>query len=198
MLKSPKRSLTTSLYAICAASVVISCGDKDTETQEGADDVRVEDTGSDGKATPLSIAPGTGIGPVRVGMTYAELQALVPQPTSQMGFNRMVIGSWTDLGLDVVFASSEETQISDDAVVVAAGAKAPGSFKGAVLPGMSRSDVVAALGESEEAVEEYVYYEVGLSVQYAADEQTVEAVGIFSPYELEPNPPKMIKSGEKR
>ena len=152
--------------------------------------------GEDG--TDLSITPGAGIGEVQVGMTYAGLRATLGEPDSLSLQSRIALAGYDDFGIEVLFTTANNTEVTDDAVAIAVGARPTRgvAHRGCPRPGQSRAEIEAELGEAPEVVGAYHYYPVGVSVEYDSDEVAF-AVGVFAPYALAPEPPPMKKAGAR-
>lgn len=135
------------------------------------------------------VLPGEGIGPLRVGMRYAEaLEALGPLEGVFVA-NRLAFGRYNSLRVEVVLVSADDDDVSDDAIVIGVGALDGGDFHGPVVPGTSRDAVVARFGEPDDVAGETQYYREGFGLEYDGDR--VLKVGIFRPYEDAPVPPEM-------
>ena len=141
---------------------------------------------------PLKINSGTGIGGFVIGMTYVQMKEKYGDPDSPICFNRLGSAKYKDLGVEVVFASSDQYQISDDAKLLAVGAMAGGKFEGDVLPDMTRTEIEKLMKDAQkEDTGEYVYYTEGFSVQYEDDKAVI--IGVYPPYELKYEVPVMEK-----
>jgi hypothetical protein len=134
------------------------------------------------------ISPGTGIGQAQLGMRYADLVKIYGELKDPTVNARLVIGSYSDRGLDVILSSSEDLTISPDAVLLAVGAKGDG-FGGDVRPGTSRAAIEGVYGVAPVKVDTIEYYPQGISVKYQGD--TAAAVGVFPSYLHAPIPPEM-------
>jgi hypothetical protein len=134
------------------------------------------------------IAPGQGIGPVSLGMRYHELRDAVGPLASPSQQNRIVVGRYPELGLEVVLTSGSELEVTDDARVIAVGARVAGDiWEGAPRPGQRRADIEAALGPAPEVIGDVHYWEAGVSVELGPGD-TAELVAVFAPYTLAPVP----------
>jgi len=141
---------------------------------------------------PLKITAGTGIGNFEIGMKYSDIKAIYGDPSSPIAFNRLGTAKYKDLGIEVIFSSTQQYSISDDAKLIAVGAMTGGEFEGDVLPGMTRTEIEALMKDAQkEDTGNYVYYTEGFSVQYEDD--TAVTVGVYPPYELKYEVPTMEK-----
>jgi len=139
----------------------------------------------------VDVRPGVGIGPIDLGATYAELEASVGELEQLAPFNRIVLGRYPALGIDVLLASAEQTSLSPDAIVLAVGLRAADgvTVTGALVPGATRDAIEAELGAAPEEIEDIAYYPAGTSIEFDGD--VVEKIGVFASYELAPIPPPM-------
>jgi hypothetical protein len=184
-----------------------SCGDKDVKSQDAensdglTDDFTEIDESADiendepgendeDEVEPLEIVPGVGIGSVEVGMKYSEVKNLIGTPDSEMGFNRLVTADYKTLSFELVFTSPDLMVLKDDAVLIAIGAKAGGSFLGSIIPGMTRDEVEKVFTGEKEDTGDYVFYPEGFSVQYENNISVL--IGVFPPYKLAYAPPEMV------
>ena len=139
----------------------------------------------------LLIHPGECIGPVCLGATYAELVSELGELEGAMGYRRIILGRYADLGVEVSLASPDEFVASPDALVVALGTLEGTSFDGLIRPGMSAAELASAIGETPtEIAGKYIFLPTGISV-LTGDNGKVERVGIYSPYEIRREPPPM-------
>lgn len=160
----------------------------------GGDDPPGADT--DAALTGLEVRPGEGIGPLRVGMRYGEARDALGPLEGAFGANRVAFGRYNSLRVEVVLVSADDNDVSDDAIIIGLGALDGGEFRGPVIPGALRDDVVAAFGDPDDAAGETQYYQEGFAVEYDGDR--VLKVGIFRPYEDAPIPPEMRPAATSR
>ena len=140
----------------------------------------------------LEIRAGECIGTVCLGMTYAELLAEVGELEEARGYRRIILGRYSDLGIEVSLASPDEFVATPDALVVAVGTLEGTSFDGVILPGMSAAELVAGIGDTPADVAgKYLFLPTGMSV-LTGDDGSVERVGIFASYTIRREPPAMI------
>ncbi|WP_157068993.1 hypothetical protein [Sandaracinus amylolyticus] len=140
----------------------------------------------------LEVRPGEGIGPVHVGMRYADVREALGPLEGAFTSERVAFGRYTSLGLEVVLVSSEDASVSDDAIVIGVGALQSEGFVGPVVPGMRRDALVAAYGEPDDEAGETALYREGFGVEHDGD--VVSKVGVFRPYTHEPTPPAMARA----
>jgi hypothetical protein len=181
------------------SSLIVGCGvdnsgqseDSETTDNNGSESEHGSDTESDSEPqTPLPITPGVGIGDFVLGKTYAEIRAVFGgQASDGLTFNRMSSVSFSEQKVDAFFLSSQDSVLSDDAILVAVGANQGGAFTGTVIPGMTKTSIDAADTDPKESGAKYTFYPKGYSVQYENDIATV--VGVFAPYTLAYEPPPM-------
>jgi hypothetical protein len=171
-----------------AAAALAACDSPSTPVDAGAVDSGLPDSGLPPEG--LEIRPGSGIGPVTVGMRYSEVVAELGPMEGAFVNNRLGFGRYRELGLELVLVSADDGAVSDDAIVIGVGALESTGFRGPIVPGMSREALVAALGEPDDEAGESDYYLEGLSVEYDGD--TVLKVGVFRPYTHASTPPEMV------
>lgn len=151
------------------------------------------DAGVETAVDGLALTPGVGLGDVRLGDTFGALKARLGAPASEAGVNHIVFGRWPAAGLEIVFASADESGLSDDATVLAVGAQSTAKVSGALRPGMTRAEAVAALGAPTDESGSYAYWAAGASARLA-DDGTVTQVGVFPKYAPESSVAEMGKS----
>ena len=137
----------------------------------------------------LEIVPGAGIGPVRIGMRYAEVRSALGPLEGAFASDRLAFGRYSTLGLEVVLVSAEDGNVSDDALVVGVGALTQEGFTGPLVPGTSRSELERVFGAPDDEAGETDFYQEGFSVEYDAD--VVLKVGVFGSYTNDPLAPEM-------
>jgi hypothetical protein len=139
---------------------------------------------------PLPITPGVGIGDFVVGKPYAQIRATFGGKASDaLTFNRMSSLKFAKQQVDALFLSSENSTLSDDAILIAVGASQGGAFTGTVTPGMTKAAIDAADTDAKETGAKYTFYPKGYSVQYENDIAIL--IGVFAPYALAYEPPAM-------
>jgi len=165
------------------------------DDQEGTDDIGNSDEevqDEDVVEGPLKINKGTGIGGFVIGMTYTQMKEKYGDPDSPLAFNRLGSAKYKDLAVEVIFSSTEQYSISDDAKLIAVGAMTGGEFDGDVLPDMTRAEIEALMKDAQkEDTGNYVYYTEGFSVQYEDDKAVT--IGVYPPYDLKYEVPTMEK-----
>ena len=139
------------------------------------------------------IRPGQSIGPVQIGVTYAELIEELGEFDNAMGYRRNILGTYAELGIEVALTSAEEFTPSLDAVVVAIGTLVgKGNFAGPILPGMSGEELDEAIGDTEsDVIGNFIFLPTGISIQTNED-GGVERVGIYPAYTIRTEPPAMV------
>lgn len=161
------------------------------ETADEIPDETSDEITDDGLSAEMDIRPGDGVGPVNIGMKYSSVKELIGEPSSQMGFNRLVTAQYSSFFLELVFASPDLAELKDDAVLISIGALSGGNFSGKALPGMTKDEISSAVKEDNEDAGSYVFYPSGFSVQYENNKAIL--IGVFSPYKISYDPPEMEK-----
>jgi hypothetical protein len=193
------------LLALIAACLLLGCGAGNPEpaspdSQTGSatppsssDDNEAGDntTNVDDSLSPLAIVEGEGIGGAKIGDTFAEITAVLGQPDPPTGYNRMIIASWPQLGLEVFFASELDFAINDAAWAMSMNTTLDTGYSGAAMPGMNRSQIETAVGTTNDETLGFAFYECGLVVQY--DENNIATqVGVVPAYIKRTSPPVML------
>lgn len=161
---------------------------EDQDDNKGSDETPDEDA----QEGPLKIKSGTGIGGFVIEMTYKQMKDKYGDPDSPICFNRLGSAKYKDLAVEVIFSSTEQYQISDDAKLIAVGAMTGGEFEGDVLPDMTRTEIEALMKDAQkEDTGKYVYYTEGFSVEYEDDKAVT--IGVYPPYDLKYEVPMMEK-----
>ncbi len=141
-------------------------------------------------AAPLEIQPGRGIGPVRLGMRRAEVEAsLGSASTESAALPRLALLTWEAHGLEVLFTSPVEGSVPADGIVIAVSTLRKEGFSGAVRPGLTRAEAIASLGPDALDWDGHVHAPSGISLELRAG--VVTRVGVSAPYTLAPLPPPM-------
>ncbi len=153
------------------------------------------DAGTDAVESGDEIVAAASVGPVKLGMRYAEVRAILGEAKAS-GLDGLVFGKWPDRGLELVFASGDSTKLTDDALVLSIAALSGGAFRGAVRPGLTRTVIEASLGPPNDSVAAYAYWAKGISVRFDKEGSTGVAVSVsvHSPYTPETAVPEMIAS----
>ncbi len=199
----PLKPYLLTLTVACAC--LIGCGDKTNDVSEEASnqtDTTGDDTTNtsptdttepepDDSDTNLNIVTGTSIGEAQLGQTFAEIKSVFGEPDTARGYNRMIIANWGALGVDVTFASPLMFEIDDSAIALAMNTITDSGFSGDAIPGMTKSEVEAAIGVSNDETLGFSFYAEGIVVEY--DEDNVAAkIGIYAPYVVRTEPPEML------
>lgn len=143
-----------------------------------------------------SLVPGERVGPIALGMTWAEvLQAVGAPPTEPVVLVRIGHATWPALGLEALLTSPAEATLTADAIVIGAGATAGADLTGPVLPGDVRAAVALALGPAPEAYGGRSYYPRGLAIEWDEADRA-RRVGVVAAYQLAPDPPPMQPARE--
>ena len=155
-------------------------------TEEQIENLEEEETSKEG----LSIDLGVGIADIKIGMTYAEIKEIYGDIGNISVWNRMGSGQYSDIGVEVVFASSDDANLQDDAVVLGVAALLTGDFTGELTPLMYQEDIEAIYGPPEITVENRIYYAQGFAAELAPDGKILK-LAILPAYETLPEPPEM-------
>ncbi len=154
-------------------------------------DAVVPDAAVDAVPVRDRIIAGERVGPIELGMRWGDLRADLGDPPAQpVVVTRVGYVRWPALGLEAVLTSPAESTLTDDAIVIGAGTTG-GDLVGAIHPGETRADVVAALGAPPEDYGGRAYYPTGLVVAYG-DDDLADLVAVVAPYTLAPTPPPML------
>lgn len=195
------------LLTFITACLLLGCGagtqepfspDSQTDSATPAPSSNGDETGADDEVTnvedaptPLAIIEGVGIGGVEIGDTFAEVKAILGEPESPMGYNRMIVASWPQLGLEIFFASELAFEINDDAWAMSMSTTQGDGFTGSAIPGMIRSQIETTVGTTNDETLGYAFYECGLVVQY--DEGNIATqIGVVPSYIKRTQPPVML------
>jgi len=140
-----------------------------------------------------TVVPGVGIGELHVGDTYASVRVKLGAAESTAGVNHLVFGRWPTKSLELVFASREEDALSEDALVLAIGARTGADVVGPARPGIPRGELVDALGAPSDEIGSILYWPSGVSAQLSK-EGVVTQVATFSKYAPETTVAEMAPS----
>ncbi len=143
-------------------------------------------------STSTAIVPGVGVGELKLGDTYGTLRAKLGAAESELGFNRLVFGRWTQKKLEIVFASREEGSLSDDAIALAIGVERGADVGGVARPGMTRAELLAALGAPSDEIKTFLYWPSGVSAQLNGD--VAERIATITKYVPETAVAEMVPS----
>ena len=168
-------------------STEVSDSDSGVPENPGSDDEPIEDL-----EEPLpEILAGVGIGPAQLGGTYGDLVAEIGPPDSMFEYYRVIFAVWLEYGIEVVFSSGVSAELSDNDPIVSVGTKLRDGYRGEVVPGMSRGDAEALIGECTDVVDGvHCYHPIGLYLGFDA-EQNIQTVAIHPPYTVRNSPPEM-------
>ena len=167
-------------------TVLVACsGTQGSAEPKPSADASMRPTGSD-------LTPGVEIRGVRLGMAYPQVKAILGE-ASAVGRNRLIFGRYESRGLEIIFASSADTSISDDAIVIGIGATAAATLASTPRAGQSRRDVIVALGPPTDTAGTIDFYASGISIAYdrAGVEGVAQRVSVFDAYVPEVSPPEM-------
>ena len=178
--------------ALSLIVAVAACGGGDAAPDAAVEpDATAPDATTPDADLSADIVAGERVGPVVLGMTWAEVRAAVGAPPADpVVLTRLGHAAWPALGLEAVLTSSDDATLSDDALVIGVGATSAAGWTGAVRPGATRADVVAALGADAEAYGGRDHYPAGIVVTYS-DADVATHVAVVAPYALAPTPPAM-------
>lgn len=143
-----------------------------------------------------ALVPGERVGPIALGMTWAEVvQAVGAPPAEPVVLVRIGHVTWPALGLEALLTSPAEASLTADAIVIGAGATAGADVAGPAVPGELRAEVERALGPAPESYVGRTYYPSGLAIEWD-DAGRARRVGVVAPYQLAPEPPPMQPAPE--
>ncbi|MBZ0231967.1 MAG: hypothetical protein K8M05_06410, partial [Deltaproteobacteria bacterium] len=129
--------------------------------------------------------------PIALGMRWGDVVAAIGAPPSDpIVLVRLGHASWPALGLEALVTSPDEATLTDDALVIGAGATTAADLDGPVLPGDPRAGIETTLGPPPEQYAGRVYYPIGLAIEYDENGRA-RRVGVVAPYTLAPEPPPM-------
>ncbi len=167
-----------------------ACG---SDSGAPADAAMANDAASD--ADPArALVPGERVGPIKLGARWADVVAALGAPPAEpVVLVRIGHVTWPAAGLEALLTSPAETTLTDDAIVIGAGATAGAALLGPALPGDTRQTIESVLGAAPEVYGGRAYYPIGLAVEYD-DAQRARRVGVVAPYTLNPAPPPMLPS----
>jgi hypothetical protein len=180
-MRAPLRLVLLGVAPFALSLATASCGSPDA--RGAGDDVATA-------ATALAIVPGEGIGVAKIGMTYADLEALIGKPATPSGFMRMFMATYPDERIEVVFSSPNNEELTPDSTIVAVGTVSGGSFTGPVVPGQTAIQIESALGVPPDRADGFGFYPEGISIEYAPD-GSAKRIGVYVPYTLALTPPEM-------
>ena len=172
---------------IGAAFLLLGCTENPTTSAiDSADSMA-----SPSESVELEIIPGVGIGPISLGMTYGAIYADYGEPDALIDYNRVYLATWMELGVEAIFGSRLDDAVDDAAEVVSVGTRIPKNFTGVVVPGMTRAEGDAALGECVDVIDDiHCYHEAGVYLAYD-EEDVIKTVAIHPTYTVRSTPPKM-------
>ena len=182
-----RRSLAT-LTALALAAAVASAACSTDVQEEPAESVD-----QDLSSTALVWA-GRSIGPVRLGMTAAQVEAALGS-TPAFGANGVVLAAYPQKGLEIVYSSPAPATLTPSAKVISIAASAgPTTWWSPARIGKPRDAVEKRLGKGE-SVGDTAYYGWGIGVSYDSASPTalVKKVGVFPSYKVETTPPEMYR-----
>lgn len=146
---------------------------------------------TDDNSSPEIVA-GIGIGPATLGETYGHLVSKIGPPDSSFEYFRVIFAVWLELGIEVVFSGAEDGTLTDDAPIVSVGTKLPQGYRGAVTPGMTRSEAEQLIGPCTDVVNgKHCYHPIGVYLAFN-DQETIQTVAIHPPYTTRAQPPEMV------
>ncbi|HUQ07388.1 MAG TPA: hypothetical protein VM261_33075 [Kofleriaceae bacterium] len=153
------------------------------------------DAGNDADPRRQLVA-GERVGPIALGMHWSEVVAAIGRPPAEpLVLVRVGHATWPALGLEALVTSPDEASITDDAIIIGAGATPGADLDGPVLPGDPRAGIETSIGAPPEEYGGRVYYPAGLAIEYD-DTGRARRVGVVAPYTLAPAPPPMQPATE--
>lgn len=137
------------------------------------------------------LVAGERVGPIALDMRWSDVVAAVGAPPSEpLVLVRLGHVTWPALGLEALLTSPDEARLTDEAIVIGAGATTGSDLEGVVLPGDPRAGIETSLGAPPEEYGGRVYYPAGIVVEYDEGGRA-RRVGVVAPYTLVPEPPPM-------
>ena len=137
-------------------------------------------------SSQLRIVPGTSVGRISVGQTYAAVVAARGVPNQFSSFstsqNAYCIAMWNYQGISATFVDADGDQHPDDTetcYLVFADEPYPGATAEGITQGSTRSAVRAAYGDPDSVSGDYEYYNgLGVAFQYTTN-GTVTTIVVF-------------------
>lgn len=139
----------------------------------------------------FEVVVGERVGPVRLGMTYAELTEALGMAPQGFGMDGAVLVNVASPPMVVALASPDAAGPADDARVMAVQANGAAGFSGAVRPGMTRAAVEAEAGAPHIVVGDVAFHPAGIAVIYGEDE-VATSVAVWPSYEVAFPAPEML------
>lgn len=183
LLPLGRHLLTASM--LCAAALNAGCATDAAEEAAGAE--------SEQDLSNVALVwPGRSVGPVRLGMTHAQVTAALG-PTQAFGANGVVLAVYPQKGLEIVYSSPQPATVTPDAKVLSVAAFAgPTTWWSPARIGEQRDAVEQRLGVGEPAGDT-VFYPQGLGIVYdgAGPTALVKKLGVYPSYSIETRPAEM-------
>lgn len=133
------------------------------------------------------IVPGERIGDIRLGLRYREVRRILGEGET-VANRRLAFARYPARGLEIVFSTPADDVITDEAKVIAIGARGE-TFTGGIVPGRARREVEGSLGSAVRSGP-FAYHEEGLAIEYDADDRIV-AVAVIASWTDAPVPGPM-------
>lgn len=189
------RAAALATAVLIGAAAWAGCARSDGSTSSST----AEGTSSPPALTDRTIRPGEGVGPLRLGMRYAEVTALLGPATAAVANNRLGFARYPTLGLELVVTSPVADEVTPESVVVAIGVRAAAGneWGGDLRPGQPKADVEKALGAGE-TIDNHVYFNRGASIELGPNGQDVVAVAVLRPWTNTPEAPPMVAASEAK
>jgi hypothetical protein len=175
-------------------AVAAACGGRSSAVTV---DAAAIDAGADALPDPRrQLVPGVRVGPIALGMRWAEVIAAIGAPPSEpVVLVRLGHATWPALGLEALVTSPDEAILTADALVIGAGATVGAELDGPVRPGDARASIEAAMGAPPEEYGGRAYYPAGLAVEYDTEDRA-RRIGVVAAFTLVPEPPPMAPAPE--
>ena len=115
LVKYPPLSIFFTI--LCVVVTFLACDDQSTRSV----DISESDTGIPDAFIPMPVelVPGRSIGPVTIGMSVAELKAVLGEPNRAIGFRRTSNLTYEDVALEIVVSTMEDLEVTDSSKVIA-------------------------------------------------------------------------------
>lgn len=181
------------LAAALLCSLVAACdgGSQDTTGTAGSGGTGGNTgTAGSGGAASLVIVPGKSVGPAALEMTFAEVKAVLGEPSLTLASSRVGFVQYEALGIEMAVTTPSPTVVEEDAIIIAIGVSKAEGFSGLPLVGQARAEVEATLGAPSDEVGPIAYYPTGASVEWS-DTGTAVRVAVTPEYTNAPDAPEM-------
>ncbi|MBR58012.1 MAG: hypothetical protein CMH54_08310 [Myxococcales bacterium] len=141
---------------------------------------------------PIEVVPGVSVGGIEIGMSLDELKAILGDPDTEFGFQRLITLRFNAAKLEVLLTSSEPSVASADARVRGVTTLGNTVLSGDLIRGVERTVLEAQFGAATMESRGILYFvEDGLSVEMDADNRAIR-YSVWPAYFLEKEIPPMV------